>query len=1209
MSCGPNYQQMLPSGLRWAGVEEDLVVRDERGEGQVQGSYHHPQPFQQYGSSPQHTSIPPTRRSSVGMVSLSPNFTSPDATSVSFNGTANFSRLPFPPSEHPLPPPDLSTVSPSSAAAETTSPNENSGPPPPHTEQPNVTEQQAAIPGVVLFHQPLLPTIPPPMPATSFGLARPPSLPQPLYAPVLTPWPPVPLRHIDTYLVGSHPYPQVYPAPGYPVLVPESMPSPLAPLTYPIGSESVAHVHSRVEPLPSQLEVAPIPVAHIPIPPPPPRAQPTEMVTGAAMYGSQTETTLGACMHPGCYAGVFCELSPCGCRLCRDHLGWVIRNVRTLDVEANRFIEPNEAKETKAKTKKVFRCVSCGAESSMAEPPARRTKTSSAQHVAGVSSGGMREDFRSFSIKYFSSAPTPYAPSVEEPAEDSTANGAYAAETGETGETGEPSPIRQSPGEVASPFGSMSSIIIPSYAEVGVSHQAQVPNHMLPATAPSVVPPVNAHTGLPPKPLVARPPLPPFPHDFRFPPASPLAHEKQSVKFATSAAPPQQAPPAIASSIELRGAAASITERPSSALPAPQPRMPEQLRAEGLEHGRRRSATSPPDLFILSPLEAKVTEMEQVDTPSSLISELAVSSIPPSVSTRQPVELPAAPLEVSSTPPQQPLFRHEQLPPQQISDYATGLPVMTRPSFPPGSVCVVPRSTSGPLPAAQQAATVPNFPVVTWTGGRQKGHSFHASNSVNMRMSEVRSARKIEALTGMRGVPPRPPYDTYPEADSVKLEKTRWPLVKVENIPFHTKKSEIEDWLPKDTLPPKDEVEMPIHLILHRATGRTLPHCYIETASIDEARTLIETKDKSLLGDRTVRVKWERPGELLRDLFGQDAYFRQPNVTPAAAPLPLLPPQGFNLPPQLISQNDLWSLVAYCERPIDWRERPVERPFYAIVSLIAKFPWSRKDVWDAELRDKLFHATLAIFNKAQECSTCDEGIGFNAICKSILHVAEHCPAFTAEQKKTLRASNHTSLDPSTANFPTIPSRLPPPRSMPLPRGGPMTPPLVARSLPFTLASKSDSPTHSGNSHTVSSLDFDAYPPSPPDQRAPTQPRGRHVSSSAGGNSPTEGTSAPVRHWRGVIGRGSGAWTSYTYKAPLSTQNGANGAKTVEALHQGGAPPRFLSSPTQLRGPPQLPDTPPASPQTDRRNANNVTQQHDATHSSYGGDNLVGWASG
>ncbi|KAK4329886.1 hypothetical protein RTBOTA2_005842 [Rhodotorula toruloides] len=1183
MSTGPNYQQMLPLGLRWAGVEEDLVVRDPRGEGAVQGVYH--QPVQQYGSSLQHrksrhepkrapprTSVPPTRRSSTGMVSLSPNFTSPNATSVSFNGTASFAPLPFPPSEHPLPPPppDQNPVSPVSTTADSASPHDKSGPPPPYSEQPNVTEQHTAIPGVVLFQQPVVPAVPPPMPATSFGLARPPSHPQPVYAPILTPWPPVPLRHIDAYLAGAHPYPQVYPSvPGYPLLVPTTNPSPPAPLMYPIGSEHVVQVEPRVEPSPPQAQIAPMPVAPIPIPAPAPLplVPPIDMTTAVTTYGSPTETTLGACMHPGCYAPVFCELSPCGCRLCRDHLGWVIRNVRTLDVDANRFLSPNEAKETKAKTKKVFRCVSCGAESSKADPPSRRTASTSTQHTDGASSGVAQEDFRSFSIKYFSSGPTPYAPPAEEPADESAANDAYAAETGVTGE---PSPAHQSPATIVSPFSSMSSMFVQSYPELGVVQHTQTSSVTPTTTAVVMAPPVAAHAGLPAKPLVARPPLPPFPHDFRFPATAPPQHEQQAAQLATAAPQQQQVPPASARSIRHRAS--------------------------------EQSATSPPDLIIPNPLETKVTETEQVDTPSSLSSELTLSSTSPSLSTKRHAEPHAAPTGPPITPPKQPLFRHEQLPTQGPA-YATGLPVLTRPSFPPGSICVMPRSTSGPFPAAHHAATVPNVPVIAWTGGRHKSHSFHASNGV-MRMSEMRPAAKFDAPVGTRNIPPRQPPDTYPEADSVQLEKTRWPLVKVENIPFHTKKSEIESWLPKDALPPKDEVEMPIHLILHRATGRTLPHCYIETASIDTARTLIESKDKSILGDRTVRVKWERPGELLRDLFGQDAYFRQPSVTPAAAPLPLLPPQGFNLPAELISHNDLWHLVSYCEKPIDWRERPVERPFYAIVSVLAKFPWSREDVWNAELRDKVFHATLAIFNKAQECSTCDEGIGFNAICKSILHAAEHCPAFTAEQKKTIRETNRTSFDPSPANFPTLPSRLPPPRPMPLPRAGLTTPPHVARSLPFTPDSQSDSP------HAVPSLDCDAYPPSPPEQRSPTQPRRRRTSSSAGGDSPNEEMSPLARPWRGGIGRGSGAWTSYTYKAPLNVANGANGAKMVEALHQGGQP-RFPppSSPTQPRGPPQLPDTPPASPQTERRKPSSTAQQQEAAQSSYGGENLVGWASG
>lgn len=50
------------------------------------------------------------------------------------------------------------------------------------------------------------------------------------------------------------------------------------------------------------------------------------------------------------------------------------------------------------------------------------------------------------------------------------------------------------------------------------------------------------------------------------------------------------------------------------------------------------------------------------------------------------------------------------------------------------------------------------------------------------------------------------------------------------------------------------------------ATGRTLPHCYLEVVDIPRATDLIARMDRTHLGDRTVRVKWERPGELMRDV-------------------------------------------------------------------------------------------------------------------------------------------------------------------------------------------------------------------------------------------------------------------------------------------------------------------------------------------------------
>jgi hypothetical protein len=50
------------------------------------------------------------------------------------------------------------------------------------------------------------------------------------------------------------------------------------------------------------------------------------------------------------------------------------------------------------------------------------------------------------------------------------------------------------------------------------------------------------------------------------------------------------------------------------------------------------------------------------------------------------------------------------------------------------------------------------------------------------------------------------------------------------------------------------------------ATGRTLPHCYLEMASLQVANEVIIAMDRKQLGDRTVRIKWERRGELMRDV-------------------------------------------------------------------------------------------------------------------------------------------------------------------------------------------------------------------------------------------------------------------------------------------------------------------------------------------------------
>lgn len=49
-------------------------------------------------------------------------------------------------------------------------------------------------------------------------------------------------------------------------------------------------------------------------------------------------------------------------------------------------------------------------------------------------------------------------------------------------------------------------------------------------------------------------------------------------------------------------------------------------------------------------------------------------------------------------------------------------------------------------------------------------------------------------------------------------------------------------------------------------TGRTLPHCFIEINSKERALQIIQNQDRSQIGDRTIRVKWERKDEMMRDV-------------------------------------------------------------------------------------------------------------------------------------------------------------------------------------------------------------------------------------------------------------------------------------------------------------------------------------------------------
>ena len=326
-------------------------------------------------------------------------------------------------------------------------------------------------PNLVLVSVPPPPPPPPAAPVPVFLSTSSGMVPYGHHAPILTPWPPVPLRHIDSYLAGNWPPPpppppppqQVVHVPNQNTLIgtaqhqqPPHFKTDL--VTYPVqfGGGGGGGGPGSSQAMSAQTVLATTSVL---------RGMATSHGTPSAATSQEKypETTasalapaLGPCPAPaiattpapdtqcqvqGCQAHSFCQLSPCHCRICRDHLGWVMRGVRIVDAATGVEIEPDKVGEVETETKKMYRCIACGWQSTAGSgggggggggtSPSKKTAQQQERKALSDESGletttAAKDDAaagdakaHAFSIHYFShgpvSHPQPQPPAQPEP--------------------------------------------------------------------------------------------------------------------------------------------------------------------------------------------------------------------------------------------------------------------------------------------------------------------------------------------------------------------------------------------------------------------------------------------------------------------------------------------------------------------------------------------------------------------------------------------------------------------------------------------------------------------------------------------------------------------------------------------------------------------------------------------------------------------------
>ncbi|GAA5874288.1 hypothetical protein JCM1840_000623 [Sporobolomyces johnsonii] len=1146
-------------------------------------------------------------------VTLNPHSnTSPQSYGVSVHGHAAFPPLPFPASEHPLPPSFYASPN-----ATTMAQQRPPFPPPPYPGLPkdypvgtSATSEGAVQPPVAPFFHPAYPVLSPSLVPHYSHL-------QHHFSPV-TPFPPIPLRQLDA--------PSPITTPLHPTMKPpvtanfplpsrsssgsaaSTLPSSTPPHQYPISSatssqpvdnstesqlqadayaQSYAHSYSTYSPSASHGQQQPSP---------PPTSQQQPTYTHAA-HSSRSSFSLPApsgitaapipappssstptCNVADCPFPIFCELSPCGCKLCRDHLGSVIRGVKVVDVDVT---DEKGAKEpTMARKKgKLFTCYACQAQSTMAGPTTtqiakQQSAASSTKATIGLGldlgppqhalATHQEEKPEAFSIHYFSNGPRG---SMSAPGLVSDGEGESARASPRPRDDGEgPATPRLAP----SPSTTETQSIVPLFAEQ--QQQDKQPIIQLPPV------------------LLARPPSPPYAYTlpqrstpttlYQTPPHmanTSHAYEqvRQQYEDATQPLDLEKGKGGLTFPISNDTTSPSVTtpthERHPQETPSPQ---------------QQSSSASPLIQRPSSPTAATASAQVVVSPSSSGLSDLRQSPEPRTPSNPK-----------SSTPPRQ----HQEHQPSlsfgtilddpSIVAVSTSFSVSASPSQAPTTTSSnqTPRGSyssslshsrgrgrgafgRGPASPFTQASSA-SYPPQTLGSPFTSSNSYRVlekippgvaplpsdpilrparpgfSPAMGPRRSNTDGGNISAAWLERRGSAPRVTgYEVQSRAEEMGL-RGRWPIVKVENIPFYTTTSDILEWLPDGYLPSEEELVQPIHLILHRRTGRTLPHCYLEVASLDLASYLVKHMDKTTLGDRTVRVKWERPGELMRDLFAQEVYF-QPGAggfarSMAAAPLPLLPPEGFQLPKTLLVEEDLRRLVVLMQRPAMYRERPVERAYMSIISIVSRFPWSRKDHWDETLRDQLFECMYKAAQQAAEWGQ-DDNL-FAGIFRKLSLVASECCGFTSTQKSRFArlggpsASSPPSLprsEASTSRSPrsnsisisSAPRTPPPPVSQ---RLVPLTPPPpLSTSLQSEPELSTSSPVMS-SSATYTYSPGSIYPPSPPLYRSGYQQHGR------------KGTKGG-----GAAGGSSGGWS--TGGAGGGTGPNAGGSRSLPIVSEGEA---------------------------------------------------------
>ncbi|GAA5984507.1 hypothetical protein JCM11641_007005 [Rhodosporidiobolus odoratus] len=237
-----------------------------------------------------------------------------------------------------------------------------------------------------------------------------------------------------------------------------------------------------------------------------------------------------------------------------------------------------------------------------------------------------------------------------------------------------------------------------------------------------------------------------------------------------------------------------------------------------------------------------------------------------------------------------------------------------------------------------------------------------------------------------------------------------WPVVRLDNLPWEVTADEVEKWvgeanlasdLDEDMLKSRKEdegglakakrVTLAVHILCNRADGRTLNQAYLECSSRSAARTIVRLKDGSKLRNRPVHVSLSSQGEFLTTLFptySPGFTTLEPNPNPRskwAVPIPLL------------LQTELTGLLNLCRLESAHAKKVCERPYFNIVTLLEKMPWSYPSSYNSQAIVRLFNTACAAIEILGSIK--HQVREWRDILTVMVDAILHCSVFRPQQKQ------------------------------------------------------------------------------------------------------------------------------------------------------------------------------------------------------------------